>query len=397
MAKIIPFSGLPASDLFVDAVYEGGRAGNTSDDPISKLMRTGNQGGFRKVGTNTTRYVVLYSSLEDRDWPDSLDIATGLFTYYGDNKEPGRQLHESSRGGNSLLQRVFEQLHKSPPDRRAIPPFFVFTKSPTQSARSIRFRGIAAPGGAGIPFTDDLVAVWKSFKGERFQNYRSLFTILDEPFIKLGWLDDLKKGNLLSTNCPDAWRRWVYTGIYQPLTSQPTIQYRTLAEQLPQTRLEHDIIVCIYTYFKDNPTDFEKCAAALVCLSDPNLIVDTITRPVVDGGRDAIGRYKIGPAVDPIYLDFALEAKCYSPGLNGESLNPVGVKETSRLISRLRHRQFGILVTTSAIGKQAYEEIRNDAHPVILLSAKDITAILISKGFNTRDSVCMWLQSNFPK
>jgi hypothetical protein len=47
---------------------------------------------------------------------------------------------------------------------------------------------------------------------------------------------------------------------------------------------------------------------------------------------------------DRISLDFALEAKCYAPE------NGVGVKELSRLISRLRHRQFGILVTTSFLG-----------------------------------------------
>jgi hypothetical protein len=32
----------------------------------------------------------------------------------------------------------------------------------------------------------------------------------------------------------------------------------------------------------------------------------------------------------------------------------VGVKGTSRLISRLRHRQFGVLITTSYLDSQAY-------------------------------------------
>jgi hypothetical protein len=52
-------------------------------------------------------------------------------------------------------------------------------------------------------------------------------------------------------------------------------------------------------------------------------------------------------------LDFALEAKCYAPE------NGVGVKELSRLVSRLRHRQFGILVTASFLGHQAYQELEN--------------------------------------
>jgi hypothetical protein len=33
-----------------------------------------------------------------------------------------------------------------------------------------------------------------------------------------------------------------------------------------------------------------------------------------------------------------------------------GVREMSRLISRLRHRQFGVLVTTSYVDNQAYRE-----------------------------------------
>jgi hypothetical protein len=42
-----PFEGLMEADLIVDAVYQGGHKGNTGDDPISKLMGCGNQGGCR--------------------------------------------------------------------------------------------------------------------------------------------------------------------------------------------------------------------------------------------------------------------------------------------------------------------------------------------------------------
>ena len=43
MLRVIPLSALPTADLLVDAVYEGGIAGNTGDDPLSKLLRCGNQ------------------------------------------------------------------------------------------------------------------------------------------------------------------------------------------------------------------------------------------------------------------------------------------------------------------------------------------------------------------
>ena len=36
MPKVMPFSELPAADLFIDAVYEGGSAGNVGDDPTRR-------------------------------------------------------------------------------------------------------------------------------------------------------------------------------------------------------------------------------------------------------------------------------------------------------------------------------------------------------------------------
>jgi hypothetical protein len=88
-------------------------------------------------------------------------------------------------------------------------------------------------------------------------------------------------------------------------------------------------------------------------------------------------------------VDFALEAKCYALD------SAVGVKETSRLISRLRHRQFGILVTTSFVHSQAYEEIVEDGHPVLIISGSDIVSILKRAGIRDEQAVRDWLASKF--
>jgi len=74
---------------------------------------------------------------------------------------------------------------------------------------------------------------------------------------------------------------------------------------------------------------------------------------------------------------FALEAKLYD--LSGSG---VGVAEVARLISRLRHRQFGVLVTTSYVAKQAYQEIRADQHPVVILAGRDIVDLLRGKAIH---------------
>lgn len=67
----------------------------------------------------------------------------------------------------------------------------------------------------------------------------------------------------------------------------------------------------------------------------------------------------------------------------------------SRLISRIRHRQFGVLVTTSTVRRQAYQEVREDRHPIIFISGKDIAEILIKAGYNTQKSVNDFLNSEF--
>lgn len=389
--KQFDFHELETSDLIVDATYEGGTFGDVRDDPLSRLMRCGNQGGFRIVGESATKptLAVLYSSLDDPDWPDDLDIETGLFTYYGDNKSPGHELHDTPRKGNDLLRACFSSVHRLPPERNSIPPFFIFTKG--VRGRDVVFRGLAVPGSPIISPTEDLVAVWKSKKHERFQNYRAFFTVLNVPRVLRSWIDDLFNRNPLSENCPSAWSQWVKTGIYAVLRAEPTIRYRKKMEQMPRNVRNREFIETVYRYFKQDPFLFEHCAAQIVSLMDKNILSCDVTRPWRDGGRDAVGLYRIGSSGGNIKVEFALEAKCYEPG------KAVGVKHTSRLISRLKHRQFGIFVTTSFVGEQAYREIREDGHPVIVLSANDIADILVNAGILSLEKLSEWLRSSFPK
>jgi hypothetical protein len=389
--QYVDFADLTTADLIVDATYRGGNKGDAGDDPISKLLGCGNQGGFRAVSSRSSpgyALVCLYSSLADRDWPDYLDTQAGTFTYYGDNKRPGHRLEDTPRGGNRLLSESFASLHAVPHRRQTVPPFFIFTKG--ERGRDVVFRGLAVPGAKGLSPTDDLVAVWKSSGGERFQNYKAIFTILDEAVLSRAWVNDLRAGNPLSSNCPAAWRKWVTTGVYLPLQAPPVVEYRTKEEQLP-AKGQEALVQCIFDYFKDDPYAFEHCAAELACLVDSNIAGYDLTRPWVDGGRDAVGKYRIGLKGNDITVDFALEAKCY------ELHSGVGVKETSRLISRLRYRQFGIFVTTSYVSLQAYKEIKEDGHPVLIISSGDIARLLVNKGYGTPQDVLQWLSVRFPK
>jgi len=73
----------------------------------------------------------------------------------------------------------------------------------------------------------------------------------------------------------------------------------------------------------------------------------------------------------------------------------VGVKEMSRLISRIKHREFGVMVTTSVVSPQAYKEVRDDGHPIVILSGSDIAKVLISFGINSKKTCLDWLEDNF--
>lgn len=388
-ARRFSVNDLHNSDLFVDAVYEGGRSGNSSDDPLTRLVGVSNQGGFRYLGALASpKLIVVTSTFSDADWPDNLDRGTGILTYYGDNKRPGRALHETPRHGNELLRDMFDAVHATPQRRADIPPVLVFGNA--GAYRDMTFLGLAVPGAAELTGMEDLLAIWKIAEGQRFQNYRASFTILDVANLSRAWLKDIKAGQPLSLNCPDAWRNWVQHGVYKPLKAETTVEFRTKGEQLPLDPKSLAIINVIHDHFKDAPVLFEECATHLAKLMDPNFFSFDLTRPTRDGGRDATGMYRIGQGESAIFVDFALEAKCYSLD------NSVGVRETSRLISRLKHREFGVLVTTSYLHSQAYQELKEDGHPVVVITARDIVGVLSKAGMNTAEEVTTWLVSNFP-
>ena len=64
----------------------------------------------------------------------------------------------------------------------------------------------------------------------------------------------------------------------------------------------------------------------------------------------------------------------------------------SRLISRIRYRQFGIMVTTSYVDTQAYSEVVEDGHPILIVTATDIAGILRTNAINS-SNIDQWLKS----
>ena len=385
----IPFEAFNSTDfssaeLVIDEEYLSNGAKNSSGDVLSKLMNVGTLGGFRpRKQKNQTKYayIVLESTGNSVDWIDVVDRENGTVVYYGDNRKPGKQIHETKNKGNVILRDVFAASFNG--KRADIPPLFYFESS---GGRNRRFVGLLVPGdGKNASLENQLVAIWRTQNGQRYQNYKAIFSILDAASISRRWLSDLICGNGYSSPfAPDAWRHWIDTGIVKAVRSAPIIAYRKKNDQLPDNERDMAILQAIYDYFK-NDYMFELCAIKIAEMMDSNIIRIEHTRFYKDGGRDAIGQYRIGNIADGIDVDFALEAKHYKPG------NSLTVKELSRVISRIRFRQFAILVTTSYLDLDAYKELKEDGHPVIVVSGGDIVKILYSAGYKTKTEVLTWL------
>jgi hypothetical protein len=379
---------LDTASLVVDEIYGGSRNANASDDPLPKLLNLDSGAGFRHLGKRpqvaTLKLLVLKTSFADINWPDSLDPENGLFVYYGDKRTPG-ELHETNRQGNLILRNLFDEAHGHEQSIH-FPPILLFGNTGTY--RDLRFLGLAVPSANGMGPDDDLVAVWRTANtGIRFQNYKATFTILNVPVISRKWIEDIQAGNAVdSPHAPKYWLDWVKGRKYNPLKSPPTKTIRSKKQQLPETEDLTAYVRLVYGFYKDDPYAFERCAMEIARIFLPSIHAWEMTRPWRDGGRDALGTYRIGHGAGAVDVEFAMEAKCHDM-LNGG----LGVKVLSRLISRLRHRQFGILVTTSYLDSQAYEELVQDGHPVVVISARDI-AVKLKEKFGSLDKVQLWLE-----
>jgi hypothetical protein len=380
------FTELSSADFVVDAIYEGGSAKNLGAEVISKLIpKMGNAGGIRYVGNSeNTPLVVLFSNSSNPNWPDYLDEYRGTFHYYGDNRTPGVKVLETK--GNRVLNQAFAKTHGDTESRTQSPIFLIFES--ISEGHSVRFRGLAVPGNHLLQADEDLIAIWRVSKGVRFQNYRAVFTILDEGEISGDWIRKIaatKKVDIEDSRTPKTLKRWIEKAAYTPLVAEQLKVARTQSEQTPSGEVSKSLVQTIRDHCGKDDYLFEVIAVEIWRMASNEPMEVDLTRRYRDGGRDAIGRIFIGPNEDPISLEFCLEAKHYAPS------NGVGVKDVSRLISRIKHREFGVFVTTSYISKQAYEEIRNDGHPIIVISGVDIANTLFRKGVNSKASCLQWL------
>lgn len=328
-------------------------------------------------------FVVLVTTFGESEWPDSLDLETGHFVYYGDNRHPGTETNKTTLGGNALLDDIYDLLHTS--KRDSIPPFLIFQNVKIDGKSNMKFLGIAAPGAEGLTASDDLVSVWRIKEKSRFTNKKARMTVLRAGSVSRSWLTDLVSGtkSAESAHCPLAWRRWVQTGFYDALEAQRSRVPREKQEQMPLGAIEREILRTLFEELSDR--EFEYAAAELVKLMDERFVELEVTHRSRDGGRDVVGHYKVGHDLHQLKLSVFIEAKKWNPS------HGVGVRPMSRLISRIKHRDMGVFVTTSYFKSQVQEELIDDNHPVLLVSGGDIARLLATKGF-ANGELTKWIQ-----
>ena len=86
-----------------------------------------------------------------------------------------------------------------------------------------------------------------------------------------------------------------------------------------------------------------------------------------------------------------MQAKCYNP-----ETTPVAVKDTARLISRIKDRQFGVMFTTSYVATQAYQEIIEDGHPIVIINGRNIIEYIYDElEIRSIEKLEDWLKINY--
>lgn len=390
---------LERPELKVGKLYRNTNNWKNNDDVFNVMFRQfsdgkgiQNAGGFRfKSKINHSKeiinaaFVLLVTSFAEHEWPDNLDRVSGIFTYFGDNRKPGKSIEDTHIGGNRFLSQTYKNVHSC--NRENVSPLLCF-EIVKDKYTYMKFLGLAAPGATSLSSLEDLTAVWRFNGGQRFQNYKALLTILNEEYIRWDWLDDLVEGVLPveSKNCPDSWTKWVEKGLYNARQCREKQIPRTNEQQLPNSSLEKKVLDMLLELTE---REFEFAAKRLLMLMDNRFTNLRVVPGSEEEGRDVIGFYEIGHGLHKVPIEVFVEAK---------KLNTikVGVKSMYRLISKLKHRNIGVFLTTSVFDEAVQKELIENKHPVLLISGGDIAKILISNdlyGHSYEYKLIDWLKS----
>lgn len=215
------YTDLQSADFISGAIYESG-GGGFAKEPLHELFKidnfkgVGTQSGIRRSkvevkGVDDEAYIVLVNTRLVDEWKNHYDPLTKILTYYGDNRTPGNDIHNTKQRGNLAFKKVFERAYGSQEEREKLPPIFYFERTGTSS--DMKFIGLALPFVEGKTKEEALRKRIFETEAGNFENYIAEFTIIQNMHIKREWLYDLKinrKG--YSPNAPIEWLEFIKEG-----------------------------------------------------------------------------------------------------------------------------------------------------------------------------------------
>jgi len=328
----------------------------------------GNAGGVRRITSHSgprkgeTTCVVIVSNKQrrpsglDNPWQDQMDIENGSIEYWGDSRLEGNKNFDEYQGNRLLMDWYLKgQVRK---ERDEVPPILYFQK-PRRG--KVTFCGLVIIREVEINrFLED---------GKPVPNYLFHLDILNEDEVQLGWIHDrTSKGN--DAKAPGSWKKWVKTGeIDKYSVWKKSVKSKT--EQLPS---DDNGKAALRSMVEElSWREFEYMVEFIMARSRRFNQVK-VTPPSRDKGYDLTGRVAI-PEIN-FSIDFYLEAKKWK--------GSVGVKDVSRLASRLGTGTFGIFVTTSYFTKQAQEETFA-SYPIKLIPGGELLTMSMRSGLVKKD------------
>jgi hypothetical protein len=141
----------------------------------------------------------LFSTGAVSEWPDGWD-ANGNYVYFGDQREPGKDVLDTPRKGNQLLADVALCMKRGERGRKNVPPFLLFEKDGPGKGRDVRFEGLLVPAAA----EGWLTAEQRPKPEGVFANYKALLRPLPLQEVSRFWLTDILNGYPHGTTAPEA-------------------------------------------------------------------------------------------------------------------------------------------------------------------------------------------------
>lgn len=215
------FEDLEFADFISGSVYES-RGGGFANEPLHQLFKlegykaVGTQSGIRRSkvevkGIDTEAYIVIVNTHEVEEWKNEYNQMTRILKYYGDNRTPGKEIHDTKQKGNLTFKKVFDLAYGGEASRSKLPPIFYFERYGPRS--DMKFIGLAVPYVSGKTREEALNVNTYSTEGGTFENYEASFSIIDALHIKREWLTDLKLNRQsYSPFAPVEWMDFIVLG-----------------------------------------------------------------------------------------------------------------------------------------------------------------------------------------